>query len=237
VIIPIILWYLTPKSNPPFIDIRSTITSLGRLSGIIGMVLFSINLILTTRLKLLEKWFNGLNRVYEKHSKIGQLAIILLLFHTLFLIQRYAPTLNEVAHFLFLDPVWAKNFGILALWLMIILIVLTLYLRPRYDIWKKMHQFFGLALFLGGLHTYLIPSYVMHNPLLKGYVLLFAGLGILSFAYKTLLGTFLMRRKKYVVEKYFLSMMKLLKFSLSLSERKFALRQGNLCLSPSAKKG
>jgi predicted ferric reductase len=84
--------------------------------------------------------------------------------------------------------------------MMISLVVLTLYARPRYHLWKITHKFFGLALFLGALHVYLIPGYITKNLLLKGYVLLLAILGILAFLYKSVFGKYLIRRYEYLVE-------------------------------------
>jgi len=198
-IIPIIFWSLTPKIDSLFVNVQNTIISLGEIFGLVGIVIFSLNFILATRLSFIEKLFDGLNNVYKKHNLLGQLAFILLLFHPLFLLPRYASNLKEGASFLFLSNLWPRNFGIIALWTIIFLIVLTLYIRPKYNIWKITHKFFGVALFFGALHAFLIPSYIMNNLLLKSYVLIFAVLGILAFLYKSVFGKYLMRTYKYVV--------------------------------------
>jgi len=133
--------------------------------------MFSLNFILATRLHFIEKLFNGLNNIYQKHSLLGQIGFILILFHPLFLIPKYASTFKGALSFLWISNSLARNLGILALMIMIILIILTLYLRPKYNIWKITHKFFGFALFLGALHAFLIPAYIMENPILKIYVL------------------------------------------------------------------
>jgi len=145
--------------------------------------------------------FNGLNNVYKKHNILGQYAFIMLLFHPLLLLPRYAASNKEAAAFLFFSSDFARNFGIFSLALMILLIVLTLYLKPKYNLWKITHKFFGLALFLGGLHAFLIPSFVMQNPPLSIYVLGFAVLGLTAFTYRTLLGWLLVKKYDYSVEK------------------------------------
>jgi len=199
-IIPIIFWFLTPKIDSPFSSIQNIIISLGEISGLVGIVMFSLNFILATRLSFIEKLFDGLNNVYKKHDFLGQLAFILLLFHPMFLIPRYASNLKEGASFLFFSNLWARNFGIIALSIMVLLIVLTLYLRPKYNLWKITHKFFGVALFLGALHAYLIPGYIMNNLLLKIYVLTFAVFGILAFLYRSVFGKYFIKTHKYIVE-------------------------------------
>ena len=199
-ILPVIIWIFTPKIGPIFSDVSTLSASIGELFGLVGIVMFSLNFILATRLHFIEKLFNGLNNVYQKHNLLGQTAFILLLFHPLLLAPRYSSTLKEAASFLWISDSLGRNLGIFALITMLLLTTLTLYLRPKYNIWKTTHKFFGLALFLGALHVYLIPSYLMENPILKIYILEFAILGILAFVYRTLLGKFFIKRFEYVVQ-------------------------------------
>jgi len=82
---------------------------------------------------------------------------------------------------------------------MITLIVLTLYLRPRYNIWKITHKFLGLAFFLGALHVWLTPSDTASYLPLRYYVLGLSALGLLAFMYRTILGQFLVKYYRYQV--------------------------------------
>ena len=186
-IIPILLWFFVPKSNPPFSNISTTSSSLGEIFGLVGIVMFAINLILSAGISPVERLFGDLNNLYQKHSILGQLSFILLLFHPLLLIPRYVPNTTEVGAFLFFSNNWARNWGILALGIMIVLITLTLYLRPKYNTWKATHKLFGFVFFLAALHAYLIPSYIMNSAILRGYILGFAALGLTAFLYKTVI--------------------------------------------------
>jgi len=225
-VLPIIIWIFTPKINPPFTGISNISASLGELFALVGIVMFSLNLILSTRLHFIEDLFNGLNNVYKKHNLLGQLAFILLLFHPLFLLPRYSSSLKESATFLFISGSWARNLGIFSLGTMLVLIVFTLFLRPKYNLWKITHKFFGLALFFGALHVYLIPSYVLHNPVLKIYVLFFAVLGIIAFVYRTLLGQFLIERFTYSVQDINKLDTKTIEISLKPKDRKMFFYPG-----------
>ncbi|HED05696.1 MAG TPA: hypothetical protein ENI61_03320 [Ignavibacteria bacterium] len=199
-VIPFILWIFAPKADVPFANFQNSLISFGEIFGLVGLVMFSITLILASRLKFLEPLFGGLNRIYEKHNILGQISFILLLFHPLLLLPRYASNIKETSSFLFFSGLWARNFGIIALWMMIILIILTLYLRPKYNLWKNIHKFFGVALFFGALHVYFIPGYVMNNPILKIYILIFAVAGIVAFLYRSVFARFVIKTYGYIVE-------------------------------------
>jgi predicted ferric reductase len=197
---PIVLWLFAPTYPSRFHDFETTLTNLGQISGLIGTVLLSLNFILTTRLKSLEKYFRGLNDVYVKHELFGKIAFGLLLFHPLLLISKYTNgSLKEILVFLLPGAQWDNNFGVLSLGLMLVLIVLTLYLRPRYNFWKITHKFFGLALALAGLHIFLIPSDVSTYMPLRVYILAFIALGLLAYTYKTLLGWLLVPKDIFEV--------------------------------------
>ncbi|MEK7072713.1 MAG: FAD-binding oxidoreductase, partial [Patescibacteria group bacterium] len=101
--------------------------------------------------------------------------------------------------FLSLDANWPKNLGLLSLSLMILLVVLTLYLRPKYNIWKITHKFLGLSFYFGSIHALLIPSDISRYAPLKFYMLGLSSLALLVFVYRTLLGKFLVKKYKYIV--------------------------------------
>lgn len=198
-LIPVFLWFLAPQIEGRFIDFDHILLSLGQLAGLVGVALFAVSLFLSARFKFFEKYFEGLNMVYDKHGQFGQFALILLMFHPLLLLSKYSSSFSDAVVFLFPGAYWAQNFGILSLWLMIFLIVLTLYLRPKYNIWKWTHKFLGFAFFLGSLHVWFISSDISRFLPLRIYILSLAGFGLLSFSYRTLFGKFLVSRFNYEI--------------------------------------
>ncbi len=200
-IVPFLLWVSTPTAISHFASVYSFLAGLGEISGILGTVLFAFTLILSARVRILEKLFNGLNNLYEQHSKLGQIAFMLLLAHPLFLLGRYAVTSTDIYRFFLITTNWQRDLGIIALYLSIVIIILTLYLRPKYHIWKQIHAFLGLALFLGAVHIYFTPSYVMnHNIFLTVYVLSISAIGVFVWLYRSVLGKTFTREYEYIVE-------------------------------------
>jgi len=198
-LIPVLLWVFAEPVASRFSSLNQFFLSLGQVSGLVGTVLFALTLILSARLKILERFFGGLNQVYERHSQLGQLALILILFHPLLLLPQYSASWNDAMAFFLLSTNWAQNWGILSLGLMIVLITLTLYLRPRYDLWKWTHKLLGLAFFLGALHVWMVPSNTFRFLPLRVYVLGLSVIGLGAFLYRTVFSCFLVKKLRYAV--------------------------------------
>lgn len=199
---PVLLWGLAPSLVLRFDSGLHFFTSLGQIFALSGTSMFALNFILGARLKFLEKYFDGQNRVYERHNQLGQIALIFLLFHPLFLLPKYAGgSFGGAALFLLPNSNLPQTLGWVALVMMILLIVLTLYLRPKYNMWKWTHKFFGLAFLLVTLHMYFIPSDVAVFLPLRIYMLGLSILGLIAFGYRSLLARFFVKNYIYIVTK------------------------------------
>ncbi|MCA9388938.1 ferric reductase-like transmembrane domain-containing protein [Candidatus Berkelbacteria bacterium] len=199
-LLAIFLWLIEPSAINRF-DSAHWPASLGQILGLVGSVLLSVNFILSTRLKVLDRIFFGLNNVYQKHNLFGQLGLIALLLHPLFLLPKYTENAAQVVKFLWLGNTLAINLGTIALWSLVILVALTLYWRPKYHLWKLTHQFLGASLLLAGLHIWLIPSNTANFWPLRVYILVLIGLAIVAFAYRTLFGRWLIKKTQFKVLK------------------------------------
>ncbi len=219
--ISVLLWLrINPLSSLFVGDFSSIMLAWGRLTGIVGMIMYALNLIYSTRLRFLEDLFGGLNRVYIAHHILGGLALILLCFHPLFLSLQYVSTSLRDAGFLLIPhdlvPIsalfdtgsnfhadvlqqWAIFWGIVAFWGMVILLTITFFVKLPYQIWLFTHKFLGPAFFLAGLHVLFIRSDTSASALLKYYIMLITLLGIVAFVYRTLMPKILIRRYQYQV--------------------------------------
>ncbi len=220
-LVPVFLW----GQIHPFSTIHGPVAvmlNIGRVTGLVGMVMYALNLVYATRLRFLERFFGGLNRVYIAHHVLGGLALIFLSFHPLFLALRYvyANSLKQAALLLLpngLSPFsallhthsiyhagvleqWAIFFGIVAFWGMVGLLLITFFIKIPYHIWLFTHKFLGVAFFLGGLHVLFITSDTSTHAAMKYYMLAITGIGILAYVYRTLLGRILIRHYQYSVD-------------------------------------
>lgn len=181
IFIPIVIWLFIEPLQYRFFDLNSTTTSLGQLAGLTGMTLFSLNLILSSRLKTIEKLFLGLGQVYKNHKIVGAIAFSLILFHPLLLVIKYLQvSLNSAAMFLIPSQNLANTFGIIALLLLIVLMVFTFYIKLKYRYWKISHKFMTVVFIFALIHMLLVTSDTSRSPLLLDYILILATVGLVG---------------------------------------------------------
>ncbi len=196
-IIPLFWWW----SHANFSTFSRASLALGQATALIGYCLYCLNFVISARLKVIEPVFAGLPRAYIWHHLTGATAFVLILYHPLLITLSYASiSLPAAVNLLWPDvqnlPVYL---GIIALLLMILLLVLTLFVKLEYDFWKKTHQYLGLAFILASLHVFLIGSTLALSPALKVYLLVLAGAALVSYTYRTLLNQWLVPKKAYIV--------------------------------------
>lgn len=200
-LIAFLLWLMSPTVDLRVSNGLELAFLLGKVFGIVGMMLFAESLILSARFKFLDNIFRGLHMVYLRHGQIGQIGFMFMLFHPLLLLFQYTDlSFGRMVSFLTPSPyTLANNFGQIALYLLILLIALTLYLKPKYNIWKWTHKFMGLAFFFAGLHVFMVPSDTSAFLPLRAYVLFVSAAALYSYIYHTVLNRYTTRRYKYQV--------------------------------------
>ena len=187
-LLPVLLWLVMQPLGTRFGSLAQTFVSLGQLTSLVGFALMAIVIILTARLGFIERWSQGLNRVFINHHRLGTISFILLLAHPIFLTLRYlAYSTNAAALFLLPSAsAWPQNLGTIALLIMIALLVITFYLAWRYDKWKFSHRFLALAFLTSFFHVGFITSDVSRNLFLRGYLLSLGGLALVAYGYRLL---------------------------------------------------
>jgi predicted ferric reductase len=197
VLITVILFFIAKIGTSEPIRI---FTFLAQITGLLGSVLISFNFILATRNKLVEKAFNGLDKAYKVHNLLGNIAFILVVNHPLFLIINSLP-FNTTK--LYLVPTLTNlpyTFGILALYSLIILVALTIFVDLPYKIWKRTHEVMGLVIIFGSLHSFLITSDMSVYLPLKVWILGLNILAIIAYVYKRYFYYLIRPKNNYVVQ-------------------------------------
>lgn len=189
-------------------------SNLGKMFGIIGFILYAINMVLAIRKSWLEGLFGGLNRVYIAHHITGGIALAFLVFHPLFLAIRYLQTqsleyiakqllphgINLTGSFPDVQEAVAYNAGIIAFWGMVVLLIITFYVKLPYKLWLLTHRFLGVAFFFAGIHSLFITSDIKNTPWLFAYMLTWTIIGLGAFVYRSLLSNIFVRRAAYTVD-------------------------------------
>jgi len=210
-----------------FLNLNSISTSLGQITGLVGMVLFSINLILASRFKFLDKYFKGLDKVYRKHSKIGSISFSLLLFHPIFLVIKYIAISTREAALFFVPFInMPITWGIIALFIMIVVLGITFYIKIKYHIWKMSHKFMTLAFVFAVLHIIFISSDISRNSFLRYYILILAFTGLFMVTRKTFLEKFPLNKYKYNIKNVVKLNENVLEIEMEPINKKMAFKSG-----------
>lgn len=200
-LLPVFLWVFAKPISLRFATEYTIFSSIGQITGLIGMTLFALNFILASRLNFLEDFFNGMSNVYFAHRLFGTISFILLLIHPIVLIARFIPiSLSEAVSFIIPSTNWPLNFGTFSLLLMMIFLTFTIYNKIPYHYLKITHKFLGLSFFFASLHAFLIPSDVSLNLPLKLYMIFMVSTGITFFAYRSIFSKYLVKKTKYIVD-------------------------------------
>src|SRR3989339_402817 len=159
VLIPVLRWFFIVPLNSRFADIGAIATSLGQITGLLGMILFALSLITGSKFKFIDKIF-------------------------------FVPRGFD-----------AIGFGIYALALMILLIILTLYIKLKYQIWLFSHRFLILAFIFAVLHSFMIESDISRDLFLRYYMLGFSFFALALSLYNLLADKIFFQGLEYYVSK------------------------------------
>jgi predicted ferric reductase len=94
----------------------------------------------------------------------------------------------------------ATSFGIFALAFMILLMILTLYIRMPYRIWLWSHKGLALVYILICLHVLYQPNDISNHFLIRWYLILIMVAGLAAVTYRTFLPNVLVRRYLYIIK-------------------------------------
>ena len=193
------LWILSKPGDFLFSD--DPWKYLGQLAGILGTILLSLEYLLSTRIKILETVFGGLDRTYIAHRLIGGLGFALVLYHPLFLSLNSSIILNGLKLHFLPGGILSYNLGIIALYAYAVLIFLTVYVRLPYEVWRKTHTYMGVPLFVAAYHIMIIGSDLQKFLPLKIYMFTIVSIAIASYIYKLFLYGKISHHYEYKIEK------------------------------------
>lgn len=173
-----------------------------QVMALTGFAMFALTFVLSARIKWMEDYFGGLDKMYQLHHTMAKTALLLLLVHPVMLAVRFLPVeTDRILWYLF--PVHRRfevNLGSWALWGLVILMLITLAIKIPYDKWKISHKFMGIFFIFGISHVYLMGLSVAANPALTVYLAVLSIVGVTAWIYKSILFNWVTKRYQYRVE-------------------------------------
>jgi predicted ferric reductase len=162
---------------------------IAKTASLSATVLMGCCVVLSTRWRFVERFFGGLDKVYQVHKRLGRWAFFLILLHPVFLAVDRLPDVLAFLRALWLyypegdRYLWGQNVGVMALLGFATLIALTLWIKIPYHRWKKTHEYFGLIFLLVIVHIFLVNADVARYPFLTIWIYALLGLALGSFVY------------------------------------------------------
>lgn len=124
-----------------------------------AMVLMGFGLILAARFRFLERWFGGLDRMYNVHKILGIISIWLLIAHFILI-----PEFDDAGA---LGGITGK----VSLVGFTLLILLTVIRKVPYHRWFPTHRFMGVFYIVGIIHTMVADNMIisaLRDPAMAG---------------------------------------------------------------------
>jgi predicted ferric reductase len=175
----VVIWFFAAPVSTRFVDFQSTLLSIGRIAGLIGLALYAISFVLHVRIFLEPA------DVFRLHHDFGSLSLIMLLVHPLVLAFRYFQV----------DPYYAAKFlvptdnlinlaGLAALGIMIGAMLVTYYYKANHTLWLWVHRSMLVAYLGSFLHLIFVTSDTSASPVLKYYIIFLMATGLIAFVYQ-----------------------------------------------------
>ncbi len=175
--------------------------SIAPIAGITAIVFMSFDFISATRLRFLEKFAGGLDVLYRFHSYIGKLGSLVLIAHPLFLVITRFAGIETIQRFFLPGQSEFLNLGIYSFWLLLLLVILTVFIKMQYRWWKIIHMLMSAVYLFAAYHVFLDYTNAQRSPGItfkEGWILLIILLGLAALIYKQVIYPFLYKRYEVV---------------------------------------
>lgn len=134
-----------------------------------ALILMCWAFFLATRIRPVEWLFGGLDKVYKAHRYVGESAFFLIFLHPVFLAVAHADSVTAFARYWWFSGDWVRNTGLIALAILILLVVLSIFWKSAYHRWKLSHEFFGALMVLIVVHAVLANGEIVRYPVLLAW--------------------------------------------------------------------
>jgi predicted ferric reductase len=186
--VPVVMWWRTtaaPPWGPPPLVLRKVAI----LFALIGFTTFTQNLLLVARIKPIERFLGGLDRVYKFHERLALLTLALLGTHAALMATTFvgwgAPE----------GFGWKVLLGAITLGGVAGGIGVTFRAPINREAFIWVQRTLGAMFGLGAVHAIVIPGALGVAPNVKLYLIVLACLGGSGYVYRSVVGRALPRRR------------------------------------------
>lgn len=182
-------------------SIQNPLIAVAKFNAFLAISTLSINFILATRLKLFEKLFYGLDRMVRVHKVVGRVSFLCIIFHPLFLILFRLSQQRSILPLILPVGRLEVSAGVIALYLFVLLLTLTVSVHLPYHWWHHSHKVLGIVLLLSAYHAVAAGSDINNFFFLKIWVVLISSVGVLCWLYMLLFYKWVGPKYTVIIEK------------------------------------
>lgn len=180
---------------------RNVAFTLAKVGAFGGMAMFALSLILSGRYSWYDKLFGGLDKMYIAHRFLGTFSLVLLFIHPVSLsILRLDDGFSEGISLWFKVSDFGVWLGSIALYLMIAIVLWSIFGRSKYETFVKVHRMLGVVFILGAVHAFMAGSILASNDFMFWYMWVLTAAGAVTFVVYSLFGDILHRPLPYTLK-------------------------------------
>ena len=162
---------------------------LGEVAGVTAVFLMTWSVVLATRLRWLEQWFGGLDRMYFWHKQYALWAMLLLVPHILVTGHGQGHTTARAAAQMMQT---GRVLGVISAAGLLALVAVSLarvgrILRLPYERWLFLHRLTGLLVLTALVHGWMLDHIIGGSTALKVIYVLMGAVGMAAYGYDELI--------------------------------------------------
>lgn len=186
----LVLWASARPLASRFVNRPAALGAISSLAALAGTVLLSMTIVLSARLRLVERGAGGLDRVYRFHHRLGAVAFALLALHPCLLAWRYAHVSWDRSAALWRpDPAdLALAGGQVALYGMAVAITATMWWSVRHQVLVWLQRALGVLFLPAAWHVFHAGGDSARYGPLRWYLGLVVAAGLASLLAHTFAG-------------------------------------------------
>lgn len=193
---PLIPWLAVGSLEDRFTG-NAILKSVANLAAFFAIAAWAVNLVLATRIHLVERGLGGLEELYRLHRRIGVLVVVLAVTHVVFLsLHTWGSALD-----LYLPSSgWSRFSGVVALAFLLGSVVASLVARLAYPTFLLVQRLLALTFLLGAFHTFAVRGTLASSLALTIYVGCLTAAAVVGMGYRFFGGPLGIGRHRYLVD-------------------------------------
>lgn len=190
--------YLLAKIYNNTLEFTPILLFLSQIAANLSIMFLGLSFLLSSKHAIISDLFGGLDDLLYWHKRVSKWALYLILIHPIGLTLNSFLNSGSLTLYLFPGNIDYYNFGIYAVYIFLILILISIFRFLPYNIWKFSHLFLGIPFLLAGLHSINSNGDASQFAPLHIWNTFWIFVGLLSYVYSLIIYRFFLKYNYFV---------------------------------------